>query len=75
MLLLPLLPLLPLFHPPLFCFKQVALSSGLMLGAVAFLFGLLTISYLNSVLLSIVDAVYIVSVLTFGVGVLCLWVH
>lgn len=39
--------------------SQVALSSGVMLGAVAFLFGLLTISYLNSVLLSIVDAVYI----------------
>lgn len=39
--------------------SQVALSSGVMLGVVAFLFGLLTISYLNSVLLSIVDAVYI----------------
>ena len=32
-----------------------------MLGLVAFLFGLMTISYLNSVLLSVVDAVYIVS--------------
>lgn len=41
--------------------SQVALSSGIMLGVVSFLFGLLTISYLNSVLLSIVDAVYIVS--------------
>jgi len=39
--------------------SQVALSSGLMLGAVAFLFGLLAMSYLNSVLLSVVDAVYI----------------
>ena len=41
--------------------SQVALSSGVMLGLVAFLFGLMTISYLNSVLLSVVDAVYIVS--------------
>lgn len=41
--------------------SQVALSSGLLLGAVAFLFGLVTITYLNSVLLSVVDAVYIVS--------------
>jgi hypothetical protein len=32
-----------------------------MLGAVAFLFGMLTIGYLNSILLNIVDAVYIVS--------------
>ena len=32
-----------------------------MLGLVAFLFGLMTISYLNSVLLSVVGAVYIVS--------------
>jgi hypothetical protein len=39
--------------------SQVALSSGVMLGLVAFLFGLMTISYLNSVLLSVVDAVYI----------------
>ena len=41
--------------------SQVALSSGVMLGAVAFVFGLLTVTYLNSVLLSVVDAVYIVS--------------
>jgi len=41
--------------------SQVALSSGLMLGAVAFLFGMLAMTYLNSVLLSVVDAVYIVS--------------
>jgi hypothetical protein len=49
---------------------QVALSSGLMLGAVAFLFGMLTVGYLNSILLNIVDAVYIVSGGWVG-GVLC----
>jgi hypothetical protein len=41
---------------------QAALSSGLVLGARCFVVAALTLSYLASILLSIVDAVYIVSV-------------
>jgi hypothetical protein len=39
--------------------SDVGLSSGIAMGAVAFFFGLITIAFLNSILLSIVDAVYI----------------
>eukprot|EP00775_Hariotina_reticulata_P001350 gene1350-1691_t len=39
--------------------SDVGLSSGIAMGVVAFFFGLITIAFLNSILLSIVDAVYI----------------
>ncbi|WIA40658.1 hypothetical protein OEZ86_004364 [Tetradesmus obliquus] len=38
---------------------NAALSSGIAMGVLAFFFGVLTVSFINSILLNIVDAVYI----------------